>query len=196
MNSREIAAEIKMRVSMRDICARYGLSVNGAGFINCPFHAGDNTASLKIYRGNKGWHCFGCSAGGSVIDFVMMYFNIDFKQAVIRLDSDFDLKLPLSRKLTPKERINESTRLREMQAKNKAYEDERQRLEADYWQAFDEWKYLDDLIIAYKPERRKIQPLHPLYEYALSKIAVAEYNLDYAEWRLKEYGKQTYSAVH
>ncbi len=196
MNSREIAAEIKMRVSMRDICERYGLNVNGAGFINCPFHAGDNTASLKIYRGNKGWHCFGCSAGGSVIDFVMMFFNIDFKQAVIRLDGDFDLKLPLSRKLTPKERINESTRLREIQAKNKAYEDEKQRLEADYWQAFDEWKYLDDLIIKYKPERRKIQPLHPLYEYALSKIAVAEYNLDYAEWRLKEHGKQTYSAVH
>ena len=64
MNSREIAAEIKMRVSMRDICERYGLNVNGAGFINCPFHSGDNTASLKIYRGNKGWHCFGCGAGG------------------------------------------------------------------------------------------------------------------------------------
>lgn len=196
MNTKELAAEIKMRVSMRDICERYGLNVNGAGFINCPFHAGDNTASLKIYKGNKGWHCFGCGAGGSVIDFVMMFFNIGFKQAVIRLDGDFDLKLPLSRKLTPKERIDESTRLREIQAKSKAYEDEKQRLEADYWQAFDEWKYLDDLIIAYKPERRKIQPLHPLYEYALSKIAVAEYNLDYAEWRLKEHGKQTYSAVY
>lgn len=196
MNSREIAAEIKMRVSMRDICERYGLNVNGAGFINCPFHSGDNTASLKIYKGNKGWHCFGCGVGGSVIDFVMMYFNIDFKQAVIRLDSDFDLRLPLNRKLTPKERINESTRLREIQAKNKAYEDEKQRLEGEYWQAFDEWKYLDDLIIAYKPERRKIQPLHPLYEYALSRIAIAEYYLDCAEWRLKEHGKQTYSAVH
>ena len=196
MNTKELAAEIKMRVSMRDICARYGLNVNGAGFLNCPFHAGDNTASLKIYKGSKGWHCFGCGAGGSVIDFVMMFFNIDFKQAVIRLDGDFDLGLPLSRKLTPKERINESTRLREIQAKNKAYEDEKQRLEADYWQAFDEWKYLDDLIIAYKPERRKIQPLHPLYEYALSRIAIAEYYLDCAEWRLKEHGKQTYSAVH
>ena len=196
MNTKEIAAEIKMRVSMRDICERYWLNVNGAGFINCPFHSGDNTASLKIYKGNKGWHCFGCGAGGSVIDFVMIYFNIDFKQAVIRLDSDFDLKLPLSRKLTPKERIDESTRLREIQAKNKAYEDEKQRLEGEYWQAFDEWKYLDDLIIAYKPERRKIQPLHPLYEYALSRIAIAEYYLDCAEWRLKEHGKQTYPAVH
>lgn len=196
MNTKEIATEIKGCISMHDICERYSLSVNRAGFMSCPFHSGDNTASLKIYKGSKGWHCFGCGAGGSVIDFVMMYFNINFMQAVIRLDSDFDLKLPLKPNLTQKERTDESIRLKEIQAKNEAWEAENKRLEHAYWEAFDLWRCLDDLIIRFKPPKHKITKLHPLYQYALSKMAVAEYNLDYADWRLKEHGRHKHTAVH
>lgn len=76
---------------MDEVARFYGFEPNRAGFIRCPFHSGDNTASLKIYQGKRGWHCFGCGKGGSVIDFAMELFDLNFRQAVLRLNSDFNL---------------------------------------------------------------------------------------------------------
>lgn len=45
----------------------------------CPFH-GDTKPSL--YLKNNFYHCFACGANGSVIDFVMNKYNVDFKTAV------------------------------------------------------------------------------------------------------------------
>lgn len=87
------AAEIKVRVSMLDVIERYGYETNRAGFMRCPFHSSDHTASLKIYPGERGWHCFGCGKGGSVIDFVMELFGISFRQAIVRMNTDFGLGL-------------------------------------------------------------------------------------------------------
>lgn len=182
MNSREIAAEIKMRVSMRDICERYGLSMNGAGFINCPFHAGDNTASLKIYRGNKGWHCFGCGVGGSVIDFVMIYFNIDFKQAVTKIDTDF--KLCLTRKPTLRE-------YRQMQERSRKFEAERAAYAQKLSEAIQEGKRLFNEFIRLRDNKRNFAPKTPSEEWderyieALNKIDYTEYLLDCAEERIE-----------
>ena len=33
----------------------------------CPFH-GEEEASLRAYGGDRGWYCFGCGRGGSIID--------------------------------------------------------------------------------------------------------------------------------
>lgn len=41
---------IKQQYSMRDVLSRYGMVPNRAGFINCPFHPKDRTASMKIYK--------------------------------------------------------------------------------------------------------------------------------------------------
>lgn len=71
----------------------YGFQRNRAGFISCPFHEGDNSASLKIYPGRRGWYCFGCGAGGDVIKFVQMLYDINFTQALTRLNFDFNLNL-------------------------------------------------------------------------------------------------------
>jgi CHC2 zinc finger len=35
--------------------------------MNCPFHD-DRTPSLHCYPGDRGWKCFGCGRGGSIID--------------------------------------------------------------------------------------------------------------------------------
>ena len=61
--------------------------------MKCPFHTGDHTASLKLYDGEGGFHCFGCGAHGSVIDFVMRLFDLNFRQAVLRINADFHLGL-------------------------------------------------------------------------------------------------------
>ena len=70
--------EIKDKYSMRDILNRLNIPVK-KGFCNCPLHAGDHTASFKVY--DKSFYCFGCGAGGDVITFIKLYNNMSFKDA-------------------------------------------------------------------------------------------------------------------
>lgn len=78
------ADEIKQRVSMIEILKYYGIETNGSNFCRCPFHH-EKSASFKAYPGTRGFYCFGCHESGSVIDFVMRYFNLDFPKAIIKL---------------------------------------------------------------------------------------------------------------
>jgi len=80
---------IKSQLSMRTVVERYGLQVNRGGYILCPFHQ-ERTPSLKIYdEPGRGWHCFGCGSGGSVIDFVARLYQINYRQALLRIAADF-----------------------------------------------------------------------------------------------------------
>lgn len=88
----DIFSRIKEAVSMQDVANRYGFEVDRAANMICPFH-NDSHPSLHIYPSERGWHCFVCNAGGSVIDFVKKLFNLDARQAAIRLDNDFHLGL-------------------------------------------------------------------------------------------------------
>lgn len=92
-----LAQQIKERLTMDEVARHYGFEPNRSGFLKCPFHQGDHTASMKIYPGSGGFHCFGCGAGGSVIDFVMRLFDLSFGQALLRLNTDFGLGLSSSR---------------------------------------------------------------------------------------------------
>lgn len=99
----ELALAIKERLPARDVFETYGFSVGRGGFIRCPFHDGDRTGSLKVYDGTEGWHCFGCGAGNSVIDFAMKLFDLNFREACAKLNADFCLGLDLGRKPTKSE---------------------------------------------------------------------------------------------
>ena len=57
---------------------RYGYDPGRSGGLRCAFHQGDRTASLRVYPGYGGWHCFGCGNGGSGIDFVIVLYGIIF----------------------------------------------------------------------------------------------------------------------
>ena len=70
---------IKQQNSMMDVLSRYGMVPNRAGFVQCPFHAGDRTASMKIYKDS--YYCFGCGATGDIFAFVQNMDNCDFKTA-------------------------------------------------------------------------------------------------------------------
>ena len=94
MPGNDLARQIKEHLTARQVVELYGFHPDRGGYIQCPFHAGDNHGSLKVYDGNKtGWHCFGCGAGGSVIDFVMRLFGLSFAQACLKLNCDFGLGL-------------------------------------------------------------------------------------------------------
>lgn len=79
--------EIKSRYSMRDVVERYGFQPNRAGFISCPFHKSDNTASMKIYKDS--FNCFGCGANGDIFTFVQKMDDCDFKTAFYSLGGTY-----------------------------------------------------------------------------------------------------------
>lgn len=85
-----IARQITDRLKLRDVMEYYGVKFDRRGFAKCPFHT-EKTASLSIK--NEHYKCFGCGAYGGIIDFVMNYFGIGFKQALAKLNIDFNLGL-------------------------------------------------------------------------------------------------------
>lgn len=110
---------IKDRVSIQQIVDRYGYEPNRAGFINCPFH-NEKTPSLRVYKESNSFYCFGCNTGGDIIGFVMHLFHIDFGEALVRLDNDFNLNL--TNKMSSRERMAAKSQLEEIrnrQAYNK-----------------------------------------------------------------------------
>jgi len=66
----------------------YELKKEGKDYVMCcPFHD-DKTPSLKITPTKNLFHCFGCGAGGSVIDWVIKTQGVSFRHAVELLKSD------------------------------------------------------------------------------------------------------------
>lgn len=120
---------IRERISAADIANKYGFTPNNAGFIRCPFH-GDTNRSLKLYPGSRGWHCFGCHMGGSVIDFVMAIDHVDFNTAVETIDSAFSLGLVQKNKSNKPSELSHELQLIEL-AKD-IYNAEKSRLDAEY----------------------------------------------------------------
>jgi len=85
-----LAEDIKNSVDLREAMESYGIHFNRSGYAVCPFHT-EKTASLSVKNGR--YKCFGCGASGDVINFVQAYFNLDFGQALVRLNNDFRLGL-------------------------------------------------------------------------------------------------------
>lgn len=143
----DIFREVRERIDMQEVAEGYGFQVNRMGFIPCPFH-NEKTASLKVFPGNRGWHCFGCHQGGSVIDFVCKYFELSPFDAARKLNQDFRLGLPLDHTPTAEEQKEVQRRRRTAEA-YKLFEawrsDTINRLNACYREGHLALKYLTDL---------------------------------------------------
>ena len=182
------ADEIKQRVSMIEILQYYGIETNRANFCRCPFHK-ERSASFKAYPGTRGFYCFGCNESGSVIDFVMRYFGLDFQSAISKLNDDFNLGLPIGKKIDRRTQLEMNKAAFERKRKIEAEKKRREQIENAYWTAFDEWKRLDDNKRNYAP-KTPLEPFHPLFVEALKNIATAEYNLSCTEIARYEYEKR------
>ncbi len=66
----------------------------------CPFHK-EKTPSFTVNEDKGFYHCFGCAAHGSVIDFVMHTEGMSFPEAVERLAGEAGMEIPAD---TPEER--------------------------------------------------------------------------------------------
>jgi DNA primase len=75
---------LKREVSLTRLIEAQGLKLIGQGkdlACHCPWHEGDDTPSCIISPKTNLWHCFGCDAGGSVIDWVMRTHKVSFRHA-------------------------------------------------------------------------------------------------------------------
>lgn len=169
----QTAELIEQAVSMRKAAEFYGFHPNRGGYISCPFHS-EKTASLKIYDredGHGGWYCFGCHRGGGVIQFVMQLFDLNYRQAVLRINQDFSLNITSQR----------LARSEVSKAVKRAREEKRMRLQRD-----EEWRYMirelwycRDIISTFQPVMENGHVwYHPLYVDAVKRLPEIENWLD------------------
>ena len=77
------ATELKNKLDIGEVIGRYlPLQKNGVEFkALCPFHD-EKTASFTVTPAKQFFYCYGCGAGGDVIDFVVDYERVSFPKAV------------------------------------------------------------------------------------------------------------------
>ncbi|MBQ8182606.1 MAG: DNA primase [Clostridia bacterium] len=84
-DSNDIESVIAGYVDLR----RRGKTLTGL----CPFH-NEKTPSFTVYPDTSSYYCFGCGAGGDVINFVRHIENLDYIEAVKLLADRAGIKMP------------------------------------------------------------------------------------------------------
>ncbi len=99
----DVVQKIMDRINIVDFINRY-VEVKKVGknyMAVCPFHD-DKGPSLSISEDKGLYHCFGCGASGNVINFVMDYDNIEFREALKRLAKEANVELKYNKKKNSK----------------------------------------------------------------------------------------------
>lgn len=84
MNYEAILNEIKDKVDIVDYIGQF-TKLSKKGNLHqgkCVLHNDKDTPSLTVYDDTQSFYCFGCKAGGGVLDFVKDYYNYDFNEAL------------------------------------------------------------------------------------------------------------------
>ena len=172
----DIAQRVRDLVPAHAAAECYGFTPNRSWYICCPFH-NEHTASLKFFP-DGGWHCFGCGRGGSSIDFVMELFDLDFRQAVVRLDTDFFLHLT-GNNAAPSDRSAVLENRRKTLKRKAKLEQEEKNLNKEFYRLHKNRQF-------YAPHGLEIETdFHPLFVEALLKLPEIQYRLDEIEFELR-----------
>jgi DNA primase len=88
--------ELRQRIDIVDVVSEYvSLRRTGRNFVGlCPFH-NERTPSFSVSPDRQYFHCFGCGAGGNVIQFIMELEGLSFTEAVQHTASRAGLELPV-----------------------------------------------------------------------------------------------------
>lgn len=117
--------ELKSRISIEDVVARYWEEPNRAHRVKCFAHNGKDRNMLVK---NGFVYCFVCAARFDIIGVVQHLFGLSFIQACEKLNSDFNCGLPIGKKLTAQEYREIKLREQKRRAARQAAEN-RKRLE-------------------------------------------------------------------
>lgn len=90
-----IIEQVKQRADIVEVVGKHAkLKRAGINLItNCLFHA-EKSASLTISPQKNMYHCFGCSASGDSITFIMEHLNLDFIEAIKHLAGEYGITIP------------------------------------------------------------------------------------------------------
>ncbi|MBL7191245.1 DNA primase [bacterium] len=93
--SQEFTERVRQASDILDVVSQYvTLKKRGGNWFGlCPFHS-EKTGSFSVNPAKGIFHCFGCGAGGSVINFVMMRENMRFPEAVESLAKRAGIEIP------------------------------------------------------------------------------------------------------
>ena len=188
-----IAEHITNEVLMTDVLEKYGFSLGRNNFMCCPFH-NEKTPSFKVYSENRKFKCFGCGEGGSVIDFVMKYFELNFKQAIEKINADFGLGLSL--KAPSRYQQMEMAKIaRQKRIQREAQESAERDVDDIYCSLLAELNYYTLMKEQYKHSNNE-KCANAMFVIAVKKISKINYMLDLIEIKRGEIFGRENSAIY
>ena len=170
---------IKDTLTMRDVLGRYGYTAKRR--IPCPLHCGDGD-NFEVKE--KSYCCHSRCGSGDVISFVQKLFCLSFPDTLRRIDADFGLNIYGDH--TFEELRRSHYKQMAIKAERERKNQEKERVDKEYWAAFDEWKRLDDNCRIYRPKSPD-EELHPLFLESLQKLTHQEYLVDCLDERRRQY---------
>lgn len=110
-----MAEKVMEMVTVPMVLSRYGYPTSQRRRIPCPLHSGKNS---NFCYTDQVFHCWTCGAKGNVISLTMQLFGLSFRQALMKLNTDFCLGLSAH-----KPSIRERQQMMEGRKVQKAYEE-------------------------------------------------------------------------
>lgn len=117
----------------------------------CPIHHGEDD---NFSFGDTWYKCWSCGAVGDVISLTMELLKCDYMGAIRRLNDDFNLRLPLTSRLTDEERKQTQLRIEESAKRVAEQNARREAYEAKYDHLMGAWVAGDILSRSENPEER------------------------------------------
>lgn len=108
----QVIQAIKQRMNIVDVVRRYVnlRPASGRHMGLCPFHQ-EKTASFSVNEAEGFFYCFGCQAGGDVLDFYMRINGLEFKDALEQLAAEAGVQLE---RFTPDPEYDERQKLKKL----------------------------------------------------------------------------------
>lgn len=127
---------IREAISAEQLGKDFGIPIGRGGRCPCVFCSGDRQDTLKLYPGDRGFYCFRCHTGGTVIHLYMQLTGCGFVEAVKGLNEQYGLGLPLD---GSDQKAMEQAREQAEKRRRDREEEERARIKLldDYWDACD-----------------------------------------------------------
>lgn len=116
-------ADVRNAANVVDVISEYiDLKKTGKNFLGlCPFHA-EKKPSFTVSEEKQIFHCFGCGQGGNVLNFVMLYHNLNFPEAVRFLANKYGIEISTKHMSPDQERqLKQRERLFEINQEAAAY---------------------------------------------------------------------------